>query len=431
MASDMVVALARATGDGHTLFGHNSNRPRGEGQALRRVAGRPFEAGEVVRTPTVTLPQVRHTTTVLATQAAGQWGYAHGVNEHRVAIGTTPIRSKLDRGQAGLAGPDLVRLALERATSARQAVDVVTDLVCRHGQGSADDEGASQDNAFLIADPQEAFAVAACGHHWTVQAVGAVRALGEACHIRKDWDRISRGLADLAIEHGWWPGDGSKLDFAGAVCADGPGAAAALRRWGRATLLLEQQSGQIDVPFLRRLLADHFEGCADEVDPCDPAGASLCRHAGAEETATAASLVAQLGPAPVLPVAWCTFGPPCVSVFFPLFLEGEIPEAFGGESGVADSVVSRRLRGLAARATRDRHQLATVRDTVAQLQTRIDQEARELLGEATLLQRRGETEGLRRLTGSFMQHQLECFEDAWSALMDPKDSRRAVATTAW
>ena len=85
-----------------------------------------------------------------------------------------------------------------------QAVQTVADLIGRHGQGAyagcppEDDH----DNAFLIADRQEAYLLAACGGHWAVQQVAAVRALNESCHLRQDWDRISPGLSSLAIERG-------------------------------------------------------------------------------------------------------------------------------------------------------------------------------------------------------------------------------------
>src|SRR5262249_42137385 len=96
------------------------------------------------------------------------------------------------------------------------------------------------------------------------------RALNEVCHLRQDWNRISPGLADLAIGRGWWPADGSKLDFEGTMCPGSAGRPASLRRYGRATLLLEQQNGQLDVTTLRRVLSDHFEGCDDELDPWGP-----------------------------------------------------------------------------------------------------------------------------------------------------------------
>ena len=80
-------------------------------------------------------------------------------------------------------------------------------------------------------------------------------ALNEICHLRKDWDRISPGLADLAIQRGWQPEDGSKLDFSGALR---PTAALALgyRWWGLATMLLEQQNGSVDHAVMRRLLGE-------------------------------------------------------------------------------------------------------------------------------------------------------------------------------
>src|SRR5262245_59386560 len=124
MASDMMVALARATSDQHTFFGHNSNRPRGEGASLVRSPARSFAPGAMVERPWVHLPQTRHTWAVLAGRAGDEWGYQHGVNEKGVAVGHTPIRTRLEAEAPGLSGPDLVRLALERATSACQAVEV-------------------------------------------------------------------------------------------------------------------------------------------------------------------------------------------------------------------------------------------------------------------------------------------------------------------
>jgi len=240
MASDMVVALARATLDRATLFGHNSNRPRGEIAALVLTQGREHAPGETVRTSDLELPQNRHTWTVLASRPGNVWGYSHGVNEKGVAIGCTPIHTKLTGQGRCLGGFDLVRLGLERAASARQAVEVITDLICRHGQGST----AQQDGgtALLLLDAQEAFVLEAAGRHWVLGHVGQVRALASACMLRQDWDRISRGLSALAISRGWWPENGCKLDFAGAVGRVGPDHADALRRWGRATMTLEQHS---------------------------------------------------------------------------------------------------------------------------------------------------------------------------------------------
>src|SRR5262249_32606119 len=153
--------------------------------------------------------------------------------------------------------------------------------------GRHHDEDGAADSAFLVADGQEAYALEATGRHWVIQVIGTVRAASDVCHLRQDWDRISRGLADLAIQRGWWPESGSKPGFAaagGGGCDSGPGR----RRGGRAPLLREQQSGQIDMVPLRRLLSDHGGGGAARPDM------TLCRH-GAGGSATAASLLAQVG----------------------------------------------------------------------------------------------------------------------------------------
>src|SRR5919202_3978490 len=191
MGCDMVVALPRATTDRHTLFGHNNNRPAAEGQSLVRVPDRDFAPGAAVRTSWLTLPQARQTHTVLACRSPGLWGYWHGVNENHVGAGVTAIRTRLACAGPVLTGTDLVRLALERAASARQAVDVLTDLVNRHGQGTfpgdasypADPQAGDEvyDSSFLVADSQEAYVLETCGCHWALQVVGAVRAVTDLC----------------------------------------------------------------------------------------------------------------------------------------------------------------------------------------------------------------------------------------------------------
>ena len=82
----------------------------------------------------------------------------HGVNEHRVAIGNEKVWTTLDPSKqpAALIGMDLVRLGLERARSADEALDVMTTLLEEHGQGGVCDQttGESYFSSFLIADPR-------------------------------------------------------------------------------------------------------------------------------------------------------------------------------------------------------------------------------------------------------------------------------------
>jgi hypothetical protein len=400
MGNDMVVALPRATADHVTLFGHNCNRPVGEPRALERVPRRTFAAGERLRTPYLSLTQVRTTLTVLAARFAGSWGYAHGVNERGVAAGVTSVKTRLVNDVPGLTGPDLVRLALERSSTALQAVDTVTDLISRHGPGVSAGDRDEGDPVLMFADGNEAYLLSACSTYWAVQEVREVRAQSDVCQLRQDWDRISPGLADLAISRGWWPDDGSKLDFAGAlVGADGLGGDG-LRRWGRATVVLEQHNGQLDTPLIRRLLADLGEAA----------------RGGAEEAEPAASLVVRLtaeGDRPRL--AWWCCGIPGESVYLPIALEGDLPEALTaeGSGGCAVWRQAWRLEGIAAR---DAHTRAATRTVFPSLQARFDRDATDYLTEAAALQARDDAPALRRLATAFMQHAAERFEETCDGL---------------
>jgi secernin len=287
-------------------------------------------------------------------------------------------------------------------------VDVLADLVARHGQGDPSED----DSAFLIADGREAFVLETAGAFWAEQVVGSVRAVGGLCQLRQDWDRIARGLADRAIAAGWWLGDGSKLDFAGAIGVAPEDQSAALRRWGRATMLLEQQSGLIDAAFCRRLLADHGNVLLDRLGPNTPRQqTSLCRHSSdADLPGTAVSTISEVRLAGSLPLLWCCFGPPCTGLYFPLFLVGDLPDAFLARGPEGSCAVWGMTIRLAAEVRRSPDRAAALQEGMQSLQEQFDQHAREFLAEAAALQQRGELASLHRLAGSLMQHQLEQWE---------------------
>ena len=132
MGCDMLVVPGRDTVDGRTIFGHNCGRPVGEIQVLRRVRRVP-SPGEKTGELRIPLPQICQTFTVLASQPAGTWGYNQGVNEHGVAAGWSLIQTKLTSHGPGLSGCELVRLAHQASAPLRQAVDIVADLISRHG----------------------------------------------------------------------------------------------------------------------------------------------------------------------------------------------------------------------------------------------------------------------------------------------------------
>jgi hypothetical protein len=419
MECDAVVALARATVDGQTLFGQKISAPGGPSLLLRRTPGRACAPDEKLSTPFLELPQARQTHAVLGFQRDGSWGYEFGVNEHQVAVGCLALKPTLKCKTPGLLGTDLARLMLERGRTACQAIDLLTSLVERYGQGASPGY-AEGDSAFLVADPKEAYAVETAGHYWVYQEIQEIRAVSNVRVIRQDWDRIAQGLASYAISQGWWIGDGSKLDFAGALGEDGGSREPAMRRWGKATVRLMEKSGHIETAFVRQLLSD---------DNAERGGRSAERPASSGDRASvdgAASFVVSLTRDPRrLPVAWYSAGTAGASIYFPLFLDGELPAAFG-QAGhkPGGEVIGRRLSQLSAQLERNPGRRAQMREAFVHLQACFDQEAEEWSAEGAALKQRGALADLQRQATFFMQHNVERFEEV---LADAQRMRSLVA----
>src|SRR5207244_3916260 len=154
MGCDMVVAMGPATATGHAFFGSNSHGPVGVCQVLTLAPGRTFSPGELAGTRHVGLPQARQTFAVLGCRSLHAWGYRHGINEHQLVAACADWQSKVPGRQPGLLGTDLVRLVLERCKTARQAFELLTNLVTRHGQGGSPgySTATTGDHILLLAD---------------------------------------------------------------------------------------------------------------------------------------------------------------------------------------------------------------------------------------------------------------------------------------
>src|SRR5262249_27890466 len=142
----------------------------------------------------------------------------------------------------------------------------------------------------------------------------------------------------------------------------------ALKRWGRAAMMLEQQAGHLDLPLLRRLLADHYESQA----------------AGRAQPGLAACCTAALTTGDNPAVAWWSLGG-AGALVLPVFLEGELPIALDRQR--PDSLYEK-LQALQAEA--ERPEGRTLRTALGRLQARIDQEAEDFLVEARGFKARGE-----------------------------------------
>jgi secernin len=266
---DTLVALGNSTADGSVILAKNSDREPNEAQALTCVPRTRHAPGSIVRCTYLELPQVAETNEVLLCRPFWMWGAEMGCNDHGVAIGNEAVFTREPYGkEPGLIGMDMLRLALERAGTARQALDVIVELLEAYGQGGncGYRHKLYYHNSFLIADPAEAWVLETAGRHWAAERVRDVRTISNGLTI-DDADLPSPGPDRAADAKGW------------AQCyadpfmtrMDGCGA-----RRLRSMALLRAQPGQIAVQTMMATLRDHGQAAAGDPswDPPGPASRS-------------------------------------------------------------------------------------------------------------------------------------------------------------
>lgn len=334
---DTVVAIRR----GEVLFAKNSDRDPNEAQRLEWHPAESHAPGATLACTWIRIPQVERTHAVVLSRPYWMWGAEMGANDRGVVVGNEAVFTRTGTAAEGLLGMDLVRLALERAASAEEAVAVIVDLLQRYGQGGRcgyDDPGFRYDNSFLVADATRAFVLETAARDHAVERVeGPSRA-------------ISNGLTipAFAARHA------DRLRGAVARCQ--------VRR-ARAEQLARYARGPAD---MAAVLRDHGPGAEmPRYQLATGAMGAPCMHAGGlvANSQTVASFIAQLTPDGARFWATATAAP-CLSAFKPIDLA--TPIDLGAPTGVADeasawwrferlhrAVVGDRDRTLALRAARD------------------------------------------------------------------------------
>jgi secernin len=284
---------------------------------------------------------VQETFAILLSKPFWIWGGEMGVNEFGVAIGNEAVWTKEPQARIGLLGMDLIRLALERAETARRALDVIAELLETYGQGGSCDiyhPGMSYHNSYLIADPGAAWVLETAGRYWAAKKVERAYSISNGLTIGADYDLASPSLVEHAVERGWCKGE---ADFHFARCYSDhyhtQVTTACSRRRERTSAMLREGSGSMSAAHAFGYLRDHGAEADTGTWARSNSRVTVCMHAtgrsfrGGQSTA---SLVAHLRPD--LPAYWMTgTSAPCTSLFKPFYV-APLPDGIGEPTGEAD-----------------------------------------------------------------------------------------------
>ncbi|KAM6955611.1 secernin-3 [Lycodopsis pacificus] len=263
---DTFVALPPSTlSQQRIIFGKNSDRPCDEVQEVVYFPATDYGAGERVECTYIEIEQVAHTYAVVLSKPAWLWGAEMGANEHQVCIGNEAVwgRESAD-GDEALLGMDLVRIGLERANAAEKAVDVITELLAKYGQGGTcmeDECSFTYHNSFLISDRKEAWLLETSGKHWAAERVKAGhRNISNQYGITTKIDKEHPEMREYARSQGWWDGEtpfnfSTVYSFTTTARMEASGS-----RYCEGKKLLEKSKGHITAETMMAILRDKDSG---------------------------------------------------------------------------------------------------------------------------------------------------------------------------
>jgi dipeptidase len=226
----MVGKLASYDGSVMTSHTDDSHRTR---SWMDVVPAMPHDRGEMVtlyqreKDDTKKMPTYKHVPTGKIPQVDYTNGYINSaypcINDHQVAIGETTFggrdECKSDKGLIDC--QRLCMLMLQRATTAREAIEIAGELLKQYGWN---DWG----ETLTIADPNEAWVLEIVGPGkdktgavWVAQRVPDehITISANASRIRQidinnpDYFMYSENVFDVARENGWWDPQDGPLEF--------------------------------------------------------------------------------------------------------------------------------------------------------------------------------------------------------------------------
>ena len=316
---DTFVALPSVTRDRNVLFAKSADCEVNEANAIVRIHGKKHVRGESVRVTHLVIPQAEETYEIFLTKAFWTYGCEIGVNEYGLAMGEEAVfTTEMAEEKDGLIGPDLMRLGLERGRNCQEAIEIMTGLLEKYGQGgSAELKGNSHfDSSFLMSDTSEAYILETAGRNWATRKVEDFDSISNMLGISTNWTACSVS-------------SDSKTHWAQAFgLPEVPPNLGSPDRQCITYDKLKESAGQITASTFFDIMRHHNAGY-------DPATAdaqrNICMHAGPQENRwwqADGVMVTDVGEHGVLIWVTGTSGN-CVSIFKPVFMGIDLPESIG------------------------------------------------------------------------------------------------------
>jgi dipeptidase len=320
---DTFIALPKFTNNGSLIFGKNSDREPNEAQDIVSIP-RKSNLEPSLKCTYISIPQVPETFQIIISKPFWMWGAEMGVNEHGLVIGNEAVftKIKIKKENTGLTGMDLLRLALERTKTAKDALDLIVTLLEKHSQnacGGYTDKNFYYHNSFIIADKTEAWILETADIHWIAKKINMFGSISNGLSIETDFDLVSENCINFALKKGWHKAE-NPFNFAKSYSSKFMNWASSCQtRQNTTATKANINRGNFEIFDAMNILKSHHEM---DFIPSNSTTKDVCMHATGllSPSHTVGSMVFEIrekGPATI----WLTGSSnPCLSFFKPVYM---------------------------------------------------------------------------------------------------------------
>jgi len=353
------MAHGKATKEGVTIIAKNRDLGADSINCVELHEHR-YPEEDTYRAAYIDIPQVDETYKFIGVKSVGRWGFGQGINEFQVGIIDNDAGSMDELSYTkGLHDNDYIRLALERAKTAREAVDIIGNLTEKYSQSW-------NGITFTIGDPNEIWLLEVAGYQWVAKKfTNTVMAIANQFELTDNYDLSSENLVSYALEQGLIEEEVPKINFIEVYGArdlyPGPDDEK-VQKWPiytsqirqeRAIELLNGKIGELTEKDFILFLQDHYDNVKLEDGSIvnmnqipfystnfESIGQSfvraICHHDISGKTGSSSVIISRPGVPNELGTMWTSLGQPCQSIYVPFYVGvNSVPESFSNAQDLA------------------------------------------------------------------------------------------------